>query len=182
MNPQTLQRLVHGHLKGWDDSVIQARQNLGYSFDKSPAERWEWAVSGNYPKVYERAEEVIRDLDVPDGFAYYWCCCFFSDYLGEDGHKTLTEVKGQPFLEVACPSESSGFEWTSSIMKGSDELATHTEEDTRIGWLHLQGGCRELGKIGSQEVKRLGLPQPYCLLWLCCTLPPRSQVDASPWS
>ena len=175
VDPQTLQRLIHLWIPAWDDSILKARQAVGFSPDTRLQETWEWLAAGNHAQIHTLAAQEVTKLDMPEELASYWRCCFFSDYIKPDGAKDLSAISGPPFLQIACPSDLLGAEWTKSVARGRSQAETPVYAASA---LVIDQGYRELGQMAIEEVQRLGLPEPYMAAWLCCSLPPERRRSA----
>lgn len=174
MKRETLKSLLHRFYPEWDESVLEVRKKLGFSFAFSDKERWDWFATGKHIEVREYAEQEMAALKLPAELAEYWVCCFYSNYQRPSGAKELTAVKGPPFLEIPCPSSFLGEDWTASIEKKRSEfmikhgLESHEE---LIRWFWNLKVAGEVGAIGLDEVKKLDLPECYAMAWVCCFLP-----------
>lgn len=175
MHPQTLQRLIHHWMPQWDGSILKARQSLGFSLDMRPQQTWEWLASGSHSQTHNHAVQELANMGLPEELASYWRCCFYSDYIGPDGTKDLSAIKGPPFLQISCPLDYLGEEWRQSVEHGRRQAETPVYTASALA---INQGYRELGHMATEEVERLGLPEAYVAPWLCCSLPPGRKWSA----
>lgn len=64
----------------WGESIITARQTLGFRPDFTEHELKAWEESGGWEKLRELVVQVLQDLVLPSSFAPYWMACLYSDY------------------------------------------------------------------------------------------------------
>ena len=139
MHPDTLQRLLHNYLPDWNQSILQGRQDLGFSFDLGPQRNWEWVAAGKYAQAIDLAPEKVLELQLPRELAFYWVCCFFSDCVNMTGFNDLPQVKGPPFPEITCPQDTLGSSLKQSIAVGASAADAYSEPCQLVGWLQYGG-------------------------------------------
>ena len=100
MKKETLQNLLHGFFPEWDESVLENREELGFSFSLSVQERWDWFADGRHTEIWKRAHQEMKVLKLPDELAEYWLCCFYSNYRQPNGMTDLPAIKGPPFTPI----------------------------------------------------------------------------------
>lgn len=122
MHKQTLQSLLHFYFPEWDESIMENREKLGFSFNLRGKESWDLFAEGKHLQVRDCASQEITSLGLPDELAEYWVCCFYSDYYRINGVINLPELKGPPFQELCCPASFLGKEWEKSINKTRAEF------------------------------------------------------------
>ena len=64
----------------WGESIITARQTLGFRPNFSKDELKAWEESGGWEKLRELVVQVLQNLVLPSSFVPYWMACFYSDY------------------------------------------------------------------------------------------------------
>jgi len=171
---ETLQNLFHRFFPEWEASILESRENLGFSFNLVQQEHWDWFASGKHIEVRNSAYQKMKDLRLPNELAEYWICCFYSNYLRKNGMMDLAAVKGPPFLEFTCPSSFLGESWEASIQKVRSELIKKHELKSGgdlVRWFWNPDGAGEVGTVALHEVKSLNLPESYAMAWVCCFLP-----------
>ena len=89
ITPKQIEIALH-KWKPWDESVIAARQKLGFRPDFTNDELKSWEKNGGWEKLREVAIQVLQDLILPSSFALYWMACFYSDY---DPKKTASYTR-----------------------------------------------------------------------------------------
>jgi len=64
----------------WNESVLKARQELGFRLDFTEDELRKWEGDGGWEKAWEVVDQVLKNFVLPSSFAFYWLACFCSDY------------------------------------------------------------------------------------------------------
>lgn len=64
----------------WGESVMTARQTLGFRPNFTGDELKTWEKNGGWEKVRKVVLQVLQNLILPSSFAPYWMACFYSDY------------------------------------------------------------------------------------------------------
>jgi len=100
MKKETLQNLLHGLFPGWDESVLENREELGFSFSFSVQERWDWFADDRHSEIRKRAHQEMKVLKLSDELAEYWLCCFYSNYRQPNRMTDLPAIRGPPFTPI----------------------------------------------------------------------------------
>lgn len=64
----------------WVESIMKARQALGFRPDFTEDELKIWEKNGGWEKARKMVVQVLQNLVLPSSFAPYWMACFYSDY------------------------------------------------------------------------------------------------------
>lgn len=114
MASTALERVLHYKCQEWSDSIRTARSAVGFFFDLSDEELWQWLVSGGHARVREIAAREVRRLGTEEFYEYY-LCCFYSRYELPSGTIDFEAIQGPPWFIFRCPAATYGSEWQESI-------------------------------------------------------------------
>jgi hypothetical protein len=79
VTPKQIEIALH-EWKPWGESIITARQMLGFRPNFSKDELKVWEKNEGWENVRQVVVKVLQDLVLPPSFAPYWMACFYSDY------------------------------------------------------------------------------------------------------
>ena len=154
---------------------------VGFSFDPSDKELWEWLVSGGHTRVREIAASETQRLGAEEFYEYY-LCCFYSRYELPGGTVDFESIQGPPWVTFRCPATKYGPEWQKSIRSTRSELHRklglehYLDSDTVSGeflsWFFYNGASDEVAKLALEHLDSLGMEEVNSVLWVCCLVPP----------
>ena len=172
MHPGTLQRLLHRWLTEWDISLLSARKDLAFSFSMDGEQAWDWLRRGGYSDVCVRARQTLAEFRLPDFLADYWISCFFSDYYSE-GLPRIEDVRGPPYLVIACPVASGDGEFARSVEAGREEF-----EAGGGGPMAGPAQWQRRLEIARRQTAATGRERDLAR-WICCFTPESERWTAS---
>lgn len=169
MKAETAERVLSLWLP-WVRSILEAREEVGFSLDFTDNERWQWIVAGGHRRARDLGLAALERLALPDLLVTYWMSCLYSPYAASQG--SFAAVRGRPWLRIPCPA-TEDLAWRSAVAgaKAAIMAAHGCQDEDQLAWRFFYGLSEKVGDIALSEIQRLGRPPEDAARFVCCLLP-----------